>query len=87
MTKDLLLLALLLAAPGAGRAADGVDPSPATTAERARPKEDSRRHGADERRSTGAGKERRGGGAAREKEDAPAKAAEPCEPVKPCPID
>jgi hypothetical protein len=82
--KDLLVLALLLAVPVAGQAGDPVDPAAAATTERPAAKEKAARPGAGERGATDA---KGRPGAPREKEPAPAKAGEPCEPVKPCPID
>jgi hypothetical protein len=81
--KDLLLLALLLAAPGTDRAGAPVDPAGAATTARPAAKQEPPPRRAGERRAPDA-RERGGAGGG---ERAPAKDAAPCEPVKPCPID
>jgi hypothetical protein len=84
--KDLLLLAFLFAAPGAGQAGDPADPAAAATTERsAAPREAGRRR-PDERPPRDA-KERRDAAATRDGRDAAPKDEKPCEPVKPCAID
>jgi hypothetical protein len=87
--KDLLVIALLAAVPAAGRAADPVDPAPATSTS---PSAGARKSAgaAAAKRAAGGRKARPAEGQAKKQEtktEAGPKAEKPCEPVKPCPID